>query len=435
MLELTRNVDNLSWIIEPARYTFEVSDAKALIEARMRDTRQNLVCPILDGNEVIVSLCSITVANDTKYWDFAHQFKQSHAPADSVIYIETQEFRDGFESQVLLVILDKGQIVADVLSSIEDIQEEIRSLVEDEEGILKRFSLKTTGIDDSLLNYFGLGDFEETQEILKAPLTETYVPSESCEFVKEGEVGPRLKPKGLLLRWAIPLIIVIGLGGWALSDSEVDRSKEVVHVTHDEYEDYKKHMTSMFPQASNRFAQDFNNHMIFQQFTRGWTIHRVVHTPQVHNVIYNMKNDEGSLRELRSLVALVSRKLSLPGVTDVTKEGNVVVFEGQNTPVYPKDKVVLWDLREAYELLSDAITLLIPTIEVNFMDFQVRDRKQNTWKSMRVGLDFTRMPISELGVLAQITKGMPISIISANYVVTDGYITGNFTIWIHGEDK
>ncbi len=33
----------------------------------------------------------------------------------------------------------------------------------------------------------------------------------------------------------------------------------------DKEEDYKKHMLGLLPQASNRFAQDYNNHIILEK--------------------------------------------------------------------------------------------------------------------------------------------------------------------------
>jgi hypothetical protein len=159
---------------------------------------------------------------------------------------------------------------------------------------------------------------------------------------------------------------------------------------------------------------------------------RVVHSNE-SNVIYQVRNDSGSLRELRAIVETVSKNTQVPAILDISETGNIITFQGLNVPIYTENSVVVWNVREAYEFFSDSVTFLVPNMDINFTGFQARSADAG-WKSMNISLDFQLLPVSQLMVLSKITKNMPISIVNANYVNKNGLLTGNFQIQIHGED-
>lgn len=427
MFELKRKIDGLSWIIQPPRLRFDVLTAKADIENEFISTGLGLVCPYVDGDAVLASF-SFSASNENNYWDFGLKFRLEHGLSDNVVYIEPQGFREGFEDQFLVVVLDKGELVIDVLCGIDEIYSEVTAFVQD----LSDFKFKIYDLDEAFLEKTGFDLSSAAVTNVKKPLTEQYLLKDDCLFVKNNEVQARLKPKGIYLRWIAPLLIILSAIGFLFYEPTPDKSSEVVYETIDPEKDYKEFMLGKVPQASNRLAQDYNNHLIIEETARGWEVSRVLHTNE-HNVIYEVRNDSGSLRELRAIVEIVSRNTSVPAVLDLTETGNVVIFQGLNIPIYTENTIAVWNVREAYEFFSDAITLLIPNIDVNFTGFQGRGA-DSFWKSMNLSLDFQQMPISQLMVLSKITKNMPISIVNGNYVNTNGLLTGNIQIQIHGEE-
>jgi hypothetical protein len=437
VLELTRAVDGQVWVIEPARAYTDSADAKVKICLEMARAKFNLVSPNIEGASAFYSLCSFPNVEEVQRWDFGLQFKLKHGLKENVIYIESlSEHQEAFEGQYLLVILTDGKIRIDTVVDEENVRDEILALHEFEElAELDRYTVKTYGLSEDVVQDLNVdsvlfGDVAYLNE----SLSESYTLSDDFIFVTEADIGDRLKPKGMLLRWLLPCIVALVSYLIFAPDDEINRMDEIVTVTVDKFKDYRVNMTELLPQASNRFAQDYNNHINFDQFTRGWVINSVTHTPE-QAVVYSMENQGGSVRELRSIVETLSKKLSIPGVIDVSRQGLVIVFEGANVPVYEIENVQLWDVREAFETLNDAITLLIPSAATFFKDFKMRDKKNKKWKSMRINIAFKRMPISELTMLTQITKNMPITISQGSYNAVDGLVTGSFELEIHGEER
>lgn len=437
MLELTRAVDGQVWVIEPARSFTDSADAKVKICLEMTRAKFNLVSPNIEGTSAFYSLCYFPNVNHVQRWDFGLQFKLKHGIRDNVIYIESlSEHQEAFEGQYLLVILSGGKIRIDTVVDEGNVRDEILTLHEYEElAELDKYTVKTYGLSEDVINDLNVDSVIYGDVVyLTEALSESYTLADDFIFVTETDIGDRLKPKGMLIRWLVPCIVALASYFIFAPDDEINRMDEIVTVTVDKFKDYRVNMTELLPQASNRFAQDFNNHIIFDQFTRGWSINSVTHTPE-QAVVYSMENQGGSVRELRSIVETLSKKLSLPGVIDVSRQGLVIVFEGANVPVYEIENVQLWDVREAFETLNDAITLLIPSAATFFKDFKLRDKKNKKWKSMRINIAFKRMPISELTMLTQITKNMPITISQGSYNVVDGLVTGSFELEIHGEER
>jgi hypothetical protein len=436
VLELTRAVDGQVWVIEPARSFTNSADAKVKIFLEMTRAKFNLVSPNIEGSSAFYSLCYFPNV-DLQRWDFGLQFKLKHGIKENVIYIESlSEHQEEFEGQYLLIILSDGKIRIDTVADEDNVRHEIESLHDYEElAESDKYTVKTYGLSEDVVHdlKFDSVIYGDVTYLTEA-LSESYTLADDCIFVTEADIGDRLKPKGMILRWLLPCILALASYFIFAPDNEINRMDEIVTVTVDKFKDYRVNMTELLPQASNRFAQDFNNHIIFDQFTRGWAIRSVTHTPE-QAVLYSMENQGGSVRELRSIVETLSKKLSLPGVIDVSRQGLVIVFEGANVPVYETEKVQLWDVREAFETLNDAITLLIPSSSTFFKDFKLRDKKNKKWKSMRINIGFKRMPISELTMLTQITKNMPITISQGSYNVVDGLITGSFDLEIHGEER
>jgi hypothetical protein len=437
VLELNRIVDRQVWVIEPARSYIDASDAKEQIRSEMSRSKFNLVSPYIESTSVHFSLCSFTNPEQIQRWDFGLQFKLKHGPKENIIYIESlSESHEGFEGEYLLVILTAGKIRIDTVCDEHALREEVYvlhggiTLEVKEQYVVKTYGVSDDVVQDLTINNVKFGDVVKISEAF----TETYTLADETIFVIESAIGERLKPKGMALRWIVPLIVIASVYFLFAPKGEVNRQNEIVTETVDKFQDYRINMTENLPQASNRFAQDFNNHIIFSQFTRGWGIKSVTHTPE-QAVVYSMINEGGSVRELTSTVDTLSKKLSIPGVVDVTRQGLVVVFEGHNIPVYEKEKVQLWDVREAFEIFKDAINLLIPSGDLQFLDFKLRDRENKKWKSMRVSLGFKQMPISELTMLSQITKNMPITIIQGSYNIADGLTSGSFELEIHGEER
>lgn len=427
MFDIKRNADNQSWLINPPRKKFELAESKENILAEFKSSRMNIVCPFLDGDYVYASF-GTSKGDDNKVWDFALKYRLEHGVTESSIYIESQNDRDGMDGLYLVVVLDEGEIVTDVICSSDEIFEEVTSFVVD----YKSFGFEIYGLEKNVLGALGFDVDNLNIKELKKPFTESYLLKDEYLFVSPNGIQERLKPKGLLVRWVIPFLVIAAGLGYNLYEPPVDMSKQIVTETIDEYEDYKNHMLNILPQASNRFAQDFNNHLIFDETARGWEVRRVLHTNE-GAVVYEMRNDSGSLRELRSIVDIVSNSTTIPAVLDISDTGNIVIFAGQNTSIFTENSVALWNVREAYELISDAITLLVPNCEVQFSGFEKRNADAK-WKSMNITLDFTLMPTSQLMVLSKITKSMPVSIVNANYIQSDGMLTGNFQIQVHGDE-
>lgn len=427
MSDIKRLVDNQKWLISPPRKRFGLENAKQEIISEFKNSKMNVVCPFLDGDYVYASF-GVSSGQDNKSWDFALKYRLEHGVNDSCVYIESQNDREGMEGLYLVVVLDEGEIVTDVLSEDEDIFEEVSSFVSD----FTNFTFELYGIDKNMLSVIGFDVDESKVKSLKKPYTESYLLKDDCLFVSLDEVQERLKPKGLLVRWLIPFIFIAAGLGYTFYEPPEDISSQVVEVVKNDYDDYEAHMLQKLPQASNRFSQDFNNHLIFEETARGWEVSRVLHTNE-GAVVYEMRNDTGSLRELRSIVDIVSKNTAVPAVLDISKTGNIVVFAGQNFPIYTENTLKIWNVREAYELLSDAVTMLVPNCEVNFSGFESRGAK-GVWKSMNITLNFQQMPISQLMVLSRITKSMPVSLVNANYVQSNGLLTGNFQIQVHGDE-
>jgi hypothetical protein len=434
VLELTRAVDGQVWVIEPVRSVTDSADAKEQICLEMAKAKFNLVSPNIEGPNAYYSLCNYPNAYQIQRWDFGLQFKLLHGVKENVIYIESlREHQESFENHYLLVILTDGKIRIDTVCDEADVRQEIIALSDfadlDE---LDKYEVKTFGVSKDAVLDLDVSPIQYGEVIyLTEALSETYTLIDDCIFVTVKGIGDRLKPKGMALRWIVPVLLICVAYFLFAPNDDINRMDEVITETVDNFEDYRLNMTKNIPQASNRFAQDFNNHILFDQFSRGWSITSVNHTPE-QAVVYSMSNQGGSVRELRSIVDTLSKELSLPGVIDVSRQGLVIVFQGANIPVYDKHDVQLWDVREAFETLNDAITLLVPSASTFFKDFKLRDMQ---WKSMRVNIGFKSMPISELTMLSQITKNMPITITQGLYNVVDGLATGSFDLEIHGEER
>lgn len=427
MFELKRKIDGLIWKITPPRKKLDVVDAKKGIETEFATTPFDLVCPYVDGDKVYTSYCRST-GSDISFWDFALKFQIEHGLNDSIIYIESQGFRDEFGDQFLLVALERGEVVVDTICGIDDIFSEIVSFIPNVDD----FTFKLSGVDISFPEQIGFELADNKVIEVNKPLTEVYLPKDDCLFVSRENFDDRLKPKGIYLRWVLPIVAISVAVFLIFSEGETDVSQDVVYVTVDKEEDYKKHMLGLLPQASNRFAQDYNNHTILEKVARGWEVSRVVHSNE-SNVIYQVRNDSGSLRELRAIVETVSKNTQVPAILDISETGNIITFQGLNVPIYTENSVVVWNVREAYEFFSDSVTFLVPNMDINFTGFQARSAESG-WKSMNISLDFQLLPVSQLMVLSKITKNMPISLVNANYVNKNGLLTGNFQIQIHGED-
>lgn len=435
MIEIKRATDGQTWVFEPSRFVFDVGSARADCVKKMRALRSTLACPYLESGRVHASFCEFYNVEEIPRWDFGLQFRLQHGPKDNVVYIESLSInRAGADDNYILVVLKQGELYLDAVLSKDDLVHELNSL---HNGTLlhykEQYELKFNGVPEALSKRLPVEYLTEDEpKYLSDSLTEEYKPLDSCRFVIEEDLSDKLKPKGMGARWLIPLAIV-ALGFYFFDqEEEVDISSQVVYETIDEWEDYKVHVTEKLPQASNRFGQDFSNHMIFSELARGWRISRVVHTAE-QTVLYEMVNERGSQRELSAIIRELSKRISTPGLVESSQGGVVVVFGGQNNPLYRGDNPPVWKLQEAFEVLNDAVILLVPSAKLTFQNYQPRDSKYKKWQSMRVILEFTQMPLVEISMFKSITKYMPISILEGSYAVDEGLVSGAFKLEIHGE--
>jgi hypothetical protein len=291
VLELTRAVDGQVWVIEPARSFTNSADAKVKIFLEMTRAKFNLVSPNIEGSSAFYSLCYFPNV-DLQRWDFGLQFKLKHGIKENVIYIESlSEHQEEFEGQYLLIILSDGKIRIDTVADEDNVRHEIESLHDYEElAESDKYTVKTYGLSEDVVHdlKFDSVIYGDVTYLTEA-LSESYTLADDCIFVTEADIGDRLKPKGMILRWLLPCILALASYFIFAPDNEINRMDEIVTVTVDKFKDYRVNMTELLPQASNRFAQDFNNHIIFDQFTRGWAIRSVTHTPE-QAVLYSMEN-------------------------------------------------------------------------------------------------------------------------------------------------
>ena len=180
MFELKRKIDGLIWKITPPRKKLDVVDAKKGIESEFATTPFDLVCSYVDGDKVYTSYCRST-GSDISFWDFALKFQIEHGLNDSIIYIESQGFREEFGDQFLLVALERGEVVIDTICGIDDIFSEIASFIPN----VDNFTFKLSGVDISFPEQIGFdsGDIKVTE--INKPLTEVYLPKD--EVIKEFE--------------------------------------------------------------------------------------------------------------------------------------------------------------------------------------------------------------------------------------------------------
>ena len=194
-------------------------------------------------------------------------------------------------------------------------------------------------------------------------------------------------------------------------------------------------MTKTLPQASNKFAQDYNNHIAFDKILRGWRVSDVVYTKS-QDLVYGLVNEKGSKQELREYAKALSKRFGHLAVVDQTKQGMVLSVAGANTPPFSDGNLVTYNIRDTYALISDAISKLLPDAKVVFSHFQQKDMSSSAWRTMQLQINFTSGVIDDLLKLKAITAKLPISLASANYQISDeNKLTGNVVLEIHGTEQ
>ncbi|GGZ78209.1 hypothetical protein [Paraglaciecola chathamensis] len=443
MYNYLRQDHKFYWVFSPVRKVFTGRDILGQANAAHDEYKMPYISASRKNGVGRLSMSDFDQGSSKSFFDFAEQVRLDYIDIPNFIYVESIADTATENEKFLYLYIKNGEIQLDNVCSKDSLDREFSLLIErlkfvtsnnqsqTEFGNLKIFAF---GIDKNYLSDVTqrLG-IAEAQHYSKA-LTETTNPDEEFRFVRAEQIKERLSPKGLYQRWvpilaAVVLLVVTG----NVVLNAFDQKEEVVRVK-DDWEKYRTLMTVQSPQASNRFAQDFNNIRAFTATLAGWRIVEVSHTKQ-HDVIYKLINEGGFTGNLAKTVKTISKKFGIPMVNDVTKEGTVISVKGANIPLYKKESLEVWDLRTLYQTVTDDLVSFTPNITASFINFETPDPTSHVWRAIKLQLSLKGSTADDLLKLAAITKNKPISIVGGSYRFIGDTINGNITLILNGAEQ
>jgi hypothetical protein len=432
------------WVFEPVREVIVGHDIIGQAQKLQREYDMSHVAASRVDGKARLALCNLDKNSPKQHFDFAEQVRLDYLGVQNFIYIEKLSNSDEIHGQYLYVYVRDGEIQLDAQCDIEQVIRELNYLVKRKHFIENKGARDVT--DEGNVELFTYGMPEELVEdycqklgcsspkIFSKALTETTQPMDENSFVREEGLKARLTPKGLYKRWlplvAVTVLLVAGLDlllGQEASNTQVQTIK-------DPWEKYVRLMGQSAPQASNRFAQDYNNLRAFNATLVGWDVVEVNHTKQ-QNLVYKLVNTGGYTETLASTVQSISKRFGIAMVNDISRDGTIVTVKGANIPPYKAGHEERWNLRTLYQTFTDDVEIFIPTATVSFLNFETPDPTSHVWRAIKLQLSLNGAVIDDLLKLSAATKHKPITMVGGSYRFVDGKINGNITLVLNGEEK
>jgi hypothetical protein len=442
-MELIRRHDRRVWVIAPLQKNHTGIEARRNTKAWVQDNNaQQVFIDIVSDREINVRAITKSLDSSNEYFDIAHAIK-SHQPNDNVIYIEnvSHHYPTSDSEQFLLVVIYKGQVYLDVILSMTDLYSDLdvmlnQFVAESKDTIQTEFCLSQYGIDFTLPE--ALHEMVDGEPVtLSNPLSETITPTETHQYKDAKGIGRLLSRKGLSQRW-VPVLTAVFVGiALTFYLGERDEQIETKTVVVDPFQQYDYLMLNGLPQASNLFAQSYNNLAAFNEHLTGWSAVKLTVSKQ-QDFVYRLANVGGSEQALMRKVDALGEALNTPMVTDDSEAGKIIAVYGAKVPVFSLDgdkKVPTWNLQRLNAKVKDQIRSLVPEATIHFEHYEQKDPSQSQWRTMRLRITLDNAFIDDLLKLASITRGLPISSVSQNLDTIGGRLNGDIFIDLHGTDS
>ncbi|AMJ76739.1 hypothetical protein [Alteromonas stellipolaris] len=427
------------WVINPIRTKVSDRDLVRAVEKYL-DKRSAIYASATRINSTAwIASADFEQRHLKKAFDFAAFVKGHMSPNGVAVYIEPVHLTSEVEGKnYCFVCLQDGEIILDKVLNRQDIVDELRMLRDEAQHLQSRGNdVKSTLSFYSCEEDFNeaLKDFPNAKiESLDTSWLNSLEPTSAYGFVKSSKIREMVMPRNISLRL---LPIVGGVIGVALLLAWVggafEKPIEVKRVK-DEWASYRTFTEKKAPQLSNRIAQDYNNLRAFDATLTGWHVAEVKHSKS-QDIIYRLINDGGYTADLNKTVDTISKKFGIAMLMDYTRQGSIITSRGANTPMFKESQSERWNLRTLYQTFDDDLKVLGTNVSLTFTNFESPDPTSKKWRAIKGQIILDRAPLDTLLLITAAAKNKPISIVSGNYQTSEGWISGNYTIVMYGEDQ